>query len=168
MARANRLADLKDQTKGKVINRNPIYWIAIGLGSGLTPKAPGTAGTLIGVPIVLLMNELLLWQYIGLLLAGLIAGIWICGTAARQLGVHDDPSIVWDEIVGYVITMTAAPPGWLWLVVGFALFRLFDIAKPWPIRMIDQQVSGGLGIMLDDVLAGIYALTVLQLIIFIF
>ena len=167
MANSNRSIESDDSNQQKTYFRNPVYWLAIGLGSGLVPKAPGTAGTLVAVPIVLLMNELLLWQYIVVILLSLIAGIWICGVAARQLGVHDDPSIVWDELVGFLITMMAAPPGWLWLVIGFILFRLFDITKPWPIRTIDRCVEGGLGVMLDDVLAGIYALVVLQVVIYV-
>ncbi|WP_455221926.1 phosphatidylglycerophosphatase A family protein [Kaarinaea lacus] len=143
----------------------PIYWLAIGLGSGLAPKAPGTAGTLVAVPLYLLLSSLWLWQYLAVVVAGFLIGIWICGKAARQLGVHDDPSIVWDEIIGYLITMIAVPAGWLWIGIGFVLFRIFDIVKPWPIRTIDQRVRGGLGIMLDDVLAGIYALIVLQLLV---
>jgi len=93
-------------------------------------------------------------------------GIWICGASARRLGVHDHPAIVWDEIAGMCITMLAAPPGWgwRWALAGFALFRLFDIVKPWPIREIDHGMRGGVGIMLDDVLAGILAALILLLI----
>jgi phosphatidylglycerophosphatase A len=85
------------------------------------------------------------------------AGVWICGEAARRLGVHDHPAIVWDEIAGMMVAMLAAPQGWSWTVLAFALFRLFDIVKPWPIREIDHGIRGGAGIMLDDVLAGILA-----------
>ncbi|MGD8569405.1 MAG: phosphatidylglycerophosphatase A [Gammaproteobacteria bacterium] len=165
MANTDRLSDSRNQQKGKIDKRNPVHWLAVGLGSGLAPRAPGTAGTLVAVPLVLLSNGLPVWQYIFIVLAGLVAGIWICGVAARQMGVHDDPAIVWDEIIGFLITMTAAPPGWLWMVIGFVLFRFFDIAKPWPIRAVDQRLGGGLGIMLDDVLAGLYALVVLQVVI---
>jgi len=163
MANLNRTVDQKDQANGKVKSSNPVYWLAIGLGSGLAPVAPGTAGTLVAVPIYLLLESLVLWQYLVVTIAGFLIGIWICAIAARQLGVHDDPSIVWDEIIGFLITMIAAPAGWLWIGVGFVLFRVFDIVKPWPIRMIDQRVKGGFGIMLDDVLAGIYAWIVLQM-----
>jgi len=162
MAKQNRSVDQSDQPKGKAKSVSPIYWLAIGLGSGLAPKAPGTAGTLLAIPLYLLLESLWMWQYLAVVVIGFLAGIWICATAARQLGVHDDPSIVWDEVIGFLITMIAAPPGWLWIGVGFVLFRIFDIVKPWPIRIIDQRVSGGLGIMLDDVLAGIYAMIVLQ------
>jgi phosphatidylglycerophosphatase A len=94
-----------------------------------------------------------------------ILGIWICQASSRDLGVHDHPGIVWDEIVGYLITMATAPAGWLWVVLGFVLFRFFDILKPWPISWADKRVHGGLGIMLDDVLAAVYAWLVLHLII---
>ncbi|WP_455219406.1 phosphatidylglycerophosphatase A family protein [Kaarinaea lacus] len=163
MANSNRSVDQNDQPQGKGKFRNPIYWLAVGLGSGLAPKAPGTAGTLVAIPIYLLLDGLLLWQYLVIVIAGLIVGIWICDVAARQLGVHDDPSIVWDEIIGFLITMIAAPVGWFWIVTGFVLFRFFDIVKPWPIRTIDRRVAGGMGIMLDDVLAGIYSLVCMQL-----
>jgi len=152
-----------DQRKRDSAKNKFVYWLAIGFGSGLAPKAPGTAGTLVAIPIYLLLNQLLLWQYLVVLLVMLIAGIWICDVAAKGLGVHDDPSIVWDEIVGYMITMIASPPGWIWVIAGFVLFRLFDVLKPWPIRLIDKKVKGGVGIMLDDVLAAVFALVVLQI-----
>jgi phosphatidylglycerophosphatase A len=137
--------------------RNPLHLLAFGFGSGLAPKAPGTFGTLVAVPIYLLMEGLSLPIYLGLVVAGSLVGIWICGRTSRDLGVHDHGGIVWDEIIGYLLTMALAPPGWIWLLVGFLLFRFFDILKPWPIRWLDQQVAGGVGIMLDDLLAGVYA-----------
>ena len=93
-----------------------------------------------------------------------VAGVWICGEGARRLGVHDHPAIVWDEIAGMMIAMLAAPPGWGWTALAFALFRAFDIIKPWPIREIDHAMRGGAGIMLDDVMAGILAALVLLLV----
>ncbi|MEW5756674.1 MAG: phosphatidylglycerophosphatase A [Pseudomonadota bacterium] len=142
---------------------NPRHVLAFGFGLGLSPKAPGTFGTLAGIPFVLACWQLPLAQYVLITLALALLGIWLCGQTARDLGVHDHPGIVWDEIVGYMITMTAAPPGWLWFVIGFVLFRFFDILKPWPIRYLDKHVHGGFGIMIDDVLAGIFAAIVLQL-----
>jgi phosphatidylglycerophosphatase A len=97
-----------------------------------------------------------------------VLGIYLCGRTARDMGVHDHPGIVWDEFVGFWITMLFVPVQWYWILAGFALFRLFDIWKPWPIRVVDQKVEGGFGIMLDDVLAGIYALLVLQLLLYAF
>jgi len=151
-----------DRQQGKPAGFRFAYWPAIGFGSGLASKAPGTAGTLVAVPIYLLLNQLVLWQYLAIVLVMFVAGIWICDVAAKGMGVHDDPSIVWDEIVGYLITMTASPPGWIWVIAGFVLFRLFDIFKPWPIRQIDKAVTGGTGIMLDDVVAAVFALVVMH------
>jgi phosphatidylglycerophosphatase A len=90
-------------------------------------------------------------------------GVWCCDACAKNLGVHDHPGIVWDEVVGYLITMIAVPKTLLWVVVGFILFRFFDILKPWPISWIDKHVEGGMGIMLDDVLAAVFALIVIQI-----
>ena len=137
--------------------RKPVHLLAFGFGSGLAPKAPGTFGTLAAVPLYLLMAGLSLPIYLGLVLAGTLLGIWICGRASDDLGVHDHGGIVWDEIIGYLLTMAFAPPGWAWMLIGFLLFRFFDILKPWPIRWLDRQVSGGVGIMLDDLLAGVFA-----------
>ncbi len=145
---------------------NPWNFFALGFGSGLAPVAPGTFGTLMAIPLYLLLMQLSPGGYLLILLLTFLLGIAICGVSARKLGVHDHPGIVWDEFVGYWLTMFMAPPGWLWLVVGFVLFRLFDILKPWPIRFIDQRVSGGLGIMLDDILAGIYSLIILQCVVY--
>ena len=142
---------------------SPVHLLAFGFGSGLAPKAPGTFGTLAAIPFYLLLAMLPLWAYGLLVVIAAIAGVWICGESSRRLGVHDHGGIVWDEFVGLWITLFTAPQGWLWLIAGFALFRLFDIWKPWPIRVADHQVSGGFGIMLDDILAGLYALASLQL-----
>ncbi len=125
--------------------------------------APGTFGTLAAVPLYLLLRPLPLFSYLVVLLVSFVAGVWLCERTSRDLGVHDHGGIVWDEIVGYLLTMAFAPPGWPWILLGFVLFRLFDILKPWPIRTIDRQVAGGFGIMLDDLLAGIYALLVMAL-----
>ncbi|MEW8001788.1 MAG: phosphatidylglycerophosphatase A [Candidatus Thiodiazotropha sp.] len=143
--------------------RKPTHLLAFGFGSGLLPKAPGTYGTLVGVPLYLLMQPLPLLSYILLVALGFVAGLWLCQRAAEDLGVHDHSGIVWDEIVGYLAAMAFAPPGWIWIVIGFLLFRLFDIFKPWPIRWIDRRVKGGLGIMLDDLAAGIYSAGVISL-----
>lgn len=141
----------------------PVHLLALGFGTGLSPRAPGTAGTLIGVLFYLALQHLPPVYYIGVIVVLFALGVWICGRSASELGVHDHPAIVWDEIVGYLVTMIAAPAGWAWVVLGFVLFRLFDIWKPWPIRWLDRRVQGGLGIMIDDVIAGIFALAVLQL-----
>ncbi|RFA27018.1 phosphatidylglycerophosphatase A [Alkalilimnicola ehrlichii] len=146
--------------------RNPVHFLALGFGSGLAPKAPGTFGTLAGIPIFLVLAQFSLPVYLAVTALFFVVGIAICGVAARDAGVHDHPAIVWDEVVGFLITMIAVPAGWGWVILGFCLFRLFDILKPWPIRLLDRYVGGGFGIMIDDVLAGIFALAVLQLLLY--
>jgi phosphatidylglycerophosphatase A len=142
--------------------RNPIHFLAFGLGSGASPKAPGTFGTLAAIPLWLLFSDLPILSYIAVIVVASLVGIWLCGQTSKDLGVHDHGGIVWDEFVGLWITYIALPEGWLWVLFGFLLFRLFDIWKPWPIGWADSKVSGGLGIMLDDILAGFMALGVLQ------
>ena len=142
---------------------HPIHFLSLGLGSGLSPFAPGTAGTLLAVLIYIPLATLPLWGYIAVLILGSLIGVYLCQKTTDRLGVKDHPAIVWDEFLGYWLTMLLAPEGWEWIVVGFILFRLFDIWKPWPISVIDHKVKGGLGIMLDDLLAGAYALVILQL-----
>jgi len=145
--------------------RNPIHFLAFGLGSGAAPFAPGTFGTLAAIIPWFWLNTLSLPIYLLILVLATLIGIWLCGRTADDIGVHDHGGIVWDEFVGFWITMIAAPAGWIWLLTGFVLFRIFDILKPWPIRWADKKVSGGWGIMLDDILAGIYAFLVLQIIV---
>lgn len=141
----------------------PIHLLAFGFGAGLSPKAPGTMGTLVAVVIYLPLSLLPFWWYLAITAVVIVAGVGICGWSSRQLGVHDHPGIVWDEIAGYLVTMLWAPPGLAWVIIGFGLFRLFDILKPWPISWLDRRVGGGLGIMLDDVVAGFAALACVQL-----
>lgn len=141
----------------------PIDLLAFGFGSGLSPKAPGTVGTLAAIPLYLMMAQLTLPVYLLLLVISGLVGVYICGRTAADLGVHDHPGIVWDEFVGFWITMFAAPAGLLWVLVGFLWFRLFDIMKPWPVSWCDKRVGGGLGIMLDDIVAGLMALAAMQL-----
>ena len=143
--------------------RNPVHLLAFGLGVGAVPKAPGTAGTLVALPLYLLIESLDPLGYLLVLAVVFLVGIYLCGRTSRDLGVHDHSGIVWDEILGYLVSMWLAPPGWGWMLLGFLLFRVFDILKPWPIGWLDRRVTGGLGIMLDDLVAGIFALAVLQL-----
>ncbi len=143
---------------------HPLHLLAFGMGSGCSPKAPGTMGTVLAMLLYVPLSYLPSWWYLGVTLAVTLAGIGICGWSARQLGVHDHPGIVWDEIAGYLVTMLWAPAGFEWMLAGFVLFRLFDILKPWPIGWLDRRVGGGLGIMLDDVVAGIAAMVCLQLV----
>lgn len=144
--------------------KNPIHLLAFGLGSGLPKFAPGTFGTLAAVPVwFFLLQGMPAMAYIGVLIAAFAFGVMLCEFTSRDLGVHDHGGIVWDEWVGLWITYLWLPDGWLWIVYGFALFRLFDIVKPWPIKWLDQKVHGGFGIMIDDVLAGLFALIVVQI-----
>ncbi len=142
--------------------RKPHHCIAYGFGSGLSPRAPGTAGTLAAVPLYLLLQPLPLGWYLAVLVGGFLVGVWACGKTAGELQTHDPGAIVWDEFLGFLVTMAGAPPGWPWVVLGFALFRVFDIWKPWPIRILDAKVRGGIGIMLDDLAAGILAWAALR------
>lgn len=142
---------------------NPLHLLAFGLGSGAVPIAPGTAGTVVAIPIYLLIEPLPALHY--LLLTGLLflLGIPLCGRVSRDLDVHDHGGIVWDEWVGLLVTLWLVPSGWWWIVSGFILFRLFDILKPWPIAWLDRHVSGGLGIMVDDLVAGLYGFALIQI-----
>ncbi|MGZ8144463.1 MAG: phosphatidylglycerophosphatase A family protein [Methylosarcina sp.] len=147
----------KNQVTPKQIMTDPVLLLAFGFGSGLAKKAPGTMGTVAAIPIYLGFAQADMLVYSVLTMAAILIGIPICGKAAEKLGVHDYNGIVWDEVAGYLITMWLAPATWQTVIVGFILFRIFDILKPWPIRWVDQRISGGLGIMLDDVLAAVFA-----------
>jgi phosphatidylglycerophosphatase A len=147
-----------------MIKQKIIHFFAAGFNAGLLPWAPGTLGTLVAIPFYLLLQNISLTFYAILLILAFIIGVWLCDKAAKISGITDDPAIVWDEMVGFWLTMFAVPFSFWNVLLGFLLFRLFDIWKPWPIRFIDANLSGGLGIMLDDVLAGIYANICLQVI----
>ena len=139
-------------------------WLALGFGSGKAPVAPGTFGTLAAIPIYLLMANVSLTVYLLLTVVFFVIGVWACSRYSEYLGVHDHGSIVWDEVVGYLITMAFVKPDISSVLLGFFLFRLFDIWKPKPIKQLDEHVQGGFGIMIDDVLAGVYAAIVLVII----
>jgi len=148
----------KNKLTPKQIVSDPVLFLAFGFGTGLAKKAPGTFGTLAAVPLYLALvqaQSLIVYSVVTLLV--ILVGVWICGQAAEKLGEHDFGGIVWDEIAGFLVTMWLVPFTWQAVALGFILFRVFDIVKPWPIRWIDRQVHGGLGIMLDDVLAGVFA-----------
>ncbi len=147
--------------------KNPVHWLAFGFGSGAAPVAPGTFGTLAAIPIYLLISDLPVPVYALVVLIFFLAGVWLCGRTSRDIGVEDHGGIVWDEFTGYLVTMFLAPEGWVWVLAGFVLFRLFDIWKPWPIKTLDQKVKGGFGIMIDDVLAGVFAALCLQGLVFV-
>lgn len=147
----------REALREKVTLSKLSHFLGFGFGSGLAPFAPGTFGSLVAIPIILLLTFHPFWSHLIVTLVATVAGVKICQQAADDLGVHDHPAIVWDEIAGMLITFLLVPITPLNLLLGFVLFRFFDIAKPFPIRMIDKKVDGGLGIMLDDVIAGIFA-----------
>jgi phosphatidylglycerophosphatase A len=144
--------------------RDPLHLLSLGLGAGCVPKAPGTWGTVVGVAVYGALPALSLPKYLAVLALAFAAGVWLCGRTAARMGGYDHPAIVWDEIVGYLITMTALPGDWRWAVAGFLLFRLLDIAKPGPIGWSDRRVKGGLGIMLDDAVAGLIGCAILHVV----
>lgn len=142
--------------------RHPIHFLSFGFGTGLSPRAPGTFGTLAGIPFVLLLGTGSVFTYAAATALLFVVGIYLCDRTAHALGVHDHPAIVWDEVVGYLVTCFLVPLEAHWLLLGFLLFRVFDILKPWPISWIDRRVTGGFGIMLDDLLAAVPAWLLLQ------
>ena len=136
---------------------NPSSFFGLGFGSGLSVVAPGTFGTMAAIPIYMILASLGQGVYFTVVVAAVFAGIQICGQTAKQLNSHDHPAIVWDELVGYLLTMLFVPMSLLNMALGFVLFRFFDIVKPWPIKWVDQRVRGGLGIMLDDLIAAVFS-----------
>lgn len=158
---------MKPELRQRVSLVNPVHCLALGFGSGLAGKMPGTFGTLAGLPLVwLLTTYSSMTTYALLTLLAAIAGIWLCGKTADDMQVHDDSSIVWDEIVGIMITLFGVALSWPTVLLGFALFRVFDILKPWPISYLDKHVHGGFGIMADDLLAGVLAMLCLHLVLY--
>lgn len=143
---------------------NPLHFITFGFGSGTMPYAPGTFGTLACIPFYLLFQGMIWWQYLIVTIIVALIGIYLCGRTCKEIGVHDHPGTVFDEFVGFFVTMLFAPVGWVWIVVGFVLFRFFDICKPWPIKWLDQNIHGGLGVVLDDIVAGVFAMVIMQII----
>ncbi|MGX5172963.1 phosphatidylglycerophosphatase A family protein [Aliikangiella sp. IMCC44653] len=149
------------RVSAKTVFNHPVHFLAFGFGSGLAPKAPGTFGTIAVLPFYWLIADFSVWSY-GLVCAVVcILGVYLCGRSASLLNTHDHPGIVWDEFAGMLITLIAIPPSGTNIILAFILFRLFDIFKPWPIKWVDQKVSGGFGIMLDDILAGCFAWAIL-------
>lgn len=137
--------------------RHPVHFLAFGLGSGAAPTAPGTFGSLAAVALWLPLARLPLGSYLLVVLLAFLLGIWLCGKTSRDLQVHDHSGIVWDEFVGYWLTMAGMPYGLGWALAGFVLFRFFDVLKPFPIAYLDRRLDGGFGIMFDDVVAALYA-----------
>lgn len=138
--------------------KHPAHIFALGFGSGLSPKAPGTFGSLAALPLFLLIAHQTIQVKLGIVAVLFALGIYFCNQTGKALGVADHPSIVWDEIVGMMLVLTFTPPHWFFWLVAFALFRLFDIWKPFPIRLADRKIKNGFGVMFDDILAAIYAI----------
>jgi phosphatidylglycerophosphatase A len=148
----------------KLLFSHPAHFFSLGFGSGLSPAAPGTAGSLMAIPLFLVLAYFLpLWPLLAVVAIGFVVGIWFCDLTGKALGASDHGGIVWDEIVAMWLILAFTPPTWLWFSIAFLLFRLFDIWKPFPIRYFDQHVKGGFGVMLDDLLAAGYALAALKL-----
>lgn len=157
---------ISKQVSKREIIKNPIHFLAFGLGLGFSPIAPGTAGTLLGIVIYFLTSYSLLMNQLVIIILSIIFGIYICGKTAADIGCHDHPGIVWDEVTGFLITMFMLPFSLFNIILGFILFRIFDIVKPWPIKIIDKKLFGGFGIMLDDVIAGIFSNISLNIILY--
>ncbi len=141
---------------------HPAGWIASGFGSGFSPRAPGTVGSAVALLPWWWLRTLSLPLYAIAIAIAFAIGVWASAWVVRRSGVQDPQVVVWDEFVGAWIALAAAPIGWIWMLAGFALFRAFDIWKPWPVNWADEKIGGGLGVMLDDVIAGVYALIVMQ------
>jgi len=142
---------------------NPWHLLATGFGSGLAPRAPGTVGSVVAVALWLPLQLLAVPVYAVVVVCATVFGIWLCDRVAREMQVKDPACIVFDEFVGVWIALFMLPAGWLWVVMGFAAFRFFDILKPWPVGWLDRNLVGGWGIMLDDVAAGLMSLVLVQL-----
>jgi phosphatidylglycerophosphatase A len=140
---------------------HPAHFFAFGFGAGLSPYAPGTAGTLVAFPLFFLLRGLDPVIYFSVVAVLYVAGVWICDVAGKAVGVADHGGIVWDEIVAFLLVLPFAPPTLLGYALAFFLFRLFDIWKPFPIRYADKHIHGGFGVMFDDLLAAIYAVACL-------
>jgi phosphatidylglycerophosphatase A len=153
-----------DAAQRRAVLGHPAGWIASGFGSGLSPFAPGTAGSAAALLPWLALRELPMPWYLLVIVVAFVIGVWASNVVVRQLGINDPGVIVWDEFVGQWISLLPLliwPGHWIWIVGGFLLFRVFDVWKPWPCSWADRTVKGGFGVMLDDVLAGIYAAIVL-------
>lgn len=150
----------------RFILSNPVNFLAFGFGAGLSPKAPGTVGTLVGYPLYFLLIGYLPFNIVLIALTALyLLGIWLCDVAGKAVGVSDHPGIVWDEIVAMALVLCFSPQNIYGYVGAFLAFRLFDIVKPWPINLIDEKMENGNGVMFDDLIAAGYSIALIQIII---
>ncbi len=143
--------------------QDPIYFIGFGLGSGAIPIAPGTFGTLFAIPFYLLIATLPLFWYVIVVVLFILFSSYICDRLSKKIKLHDHPGMCLDEFAGFFVTMINAPFGWQWILLGFVLFRIFDIVKPWPINWLDEKIHGGFGMVIDDVVAGLFACVIIQI-----
>jgi phosphatidylglycerophosphatase A len=148
----------------RVALRTPAGFLAFGFGAGLSSFAPGTVGTVAAIPFAILLKYLPPAGFWVMLAVTFMAGVWLCDVASKRLGQHDPGGIVWDEMVAYWLTVAFLPVTWTWWLAAFVLFRFFDILKPWPIKLVEKRFGGGLGIMLDDIVAAAYAMVILALV----
>ena len=156
--------ELRVQPSWRFILSHPAYFISFGFGSGLFPRSPGTAGTLVAFPLYWYLAPLITDAMFIVALVWMFAfGVWVCGKTGRALGVADYGGIVWDEIVAFMLVLFFTPDNLLWNMLAFSLFRFFDIVKPPPIRHFDRTWHGGLGVMFDDILAAGYTLLCMAL-----
>ncbi|MCW7764271.1 phosphatidylglycerophosphatase A [Photorhabdus luminescens] len=156
-----------DKAKRRLRMSNPWHLLATGFGSGLSPVVPGTMGSAAAIPFWLLLIQLPEWICWLVIIVGMFCGIVICQRTSDDMKVHDHGSIVWDEFIGMWITLMAIPVvNWQWVLTGFIVFRILDMWKPWPIRWFDRYVHGGLGIMLDDIIAGVFSFVIVWLLAF--
>ncbi|MFC3122089.1 phosphatidylglycerophosphatase A family protein [Agaribacter flavus] len=158
---------MEPQLRAKVSLKNPDHFLGLGFGSGLIPFMPGTFGSLAAIPILILLSYVSIEWYLLVTFVVCLSGVRFCGKTSEALELHDHGSIVWDEIAGMLVTFLFLPLTWINILIGFVLFRFFDILKPWPISFFDKHVHGGTGIMLDDLIAGAFACIFMQLMLWI-
>lgn len=156
-----RRPEADDESLARTVARHPVHWLAFGFGSGLLPIAPGTWGSALALVLFVLVPPIDPAWFAGAMVFTFLAGVWACGESARRIGLKDPSGVVFDEMVGMWLTLATVPRSAGWIAAAFFCFRIMDVWKPWPIREVDHRTPGGLGIMLDDVLAAAYAAVIL-------